>query len=215
MFHPKNTDGAWWKIGHKTINVFFSYLCCQMMQTWSTCSKLDINPGWVGGIEINIVFMTVCRRVNWIRCESESIDEARAINIKDIFGQLNYIRSSGHFSLHHCRSLSMFLLLLTWLHHACWVSCRPCVMISRYSCHSDAKTPFVPSDFVNLKEKRSQRKCLSDSSFNPHIRNPGQEYINNSFLDLWKFNTETFVVSLFSFRRTSYYYLSADWKWRV
>lgn len=69
--------------------------------------------------------MTICRRTNWIRSESESIDEAGAINIKDILGQLNYIGSSGHFCYNV--SLSMFLLGLTWLHHACWVSRRPSV----------------------------------------------------------------------------------------
>lgn len=116
-FHPKKYRWCSVENWTQTINVSLRHSPCQMMRNvcfekFPECLATTRD----GGIGINIVFMTVCKRSDWIRRERRNPSmKRRAINIKDIF-LANWI-ISGRVDI--SGSLSIVLLFPAWLHHAC------------------------------------------------------------------------------------------------
>lgn len=127
--------------------------------SWKTQPSSNFLWPVSSGVEINVSVLgekRVKATTNEMWITNPYIDECWTINIKDIrsLGQLNYVGSSElssffpfFFFFFIPLQLSLYMYdtqhsmecpkkfqsscyLGTWLHYACWVLCRPCVMIS-------------------------------------------------------------------------------------
>lgn len=197
-FTLKNTDGARWKIEHKTINVFFSFFFllvlpdeCRQFSSWNFSSAWFLAlSGQAKGIGINIVFMAFHRNENWIRCGKQSY---RWSSLLSGYKYRGYFRPIELYRLEWTFSTILYDIAFSPLVISNMIA--SCLLSFLSSMRNDFSISFTDPFNFALKAIKSGRSRIDSLTF-------------------FRFSPNFHSDCLFR-RRTSYYYLLVDWNCHV